>query len=116
MCVSQSQTSPQGALVPHRDKNLLLKESGILFKDSLTSQDFNQVFKYAGHSLPSALKIRSAFDDLRMAKTERSCGLCARSLFSRGVRLLGTRSAGVLEALNPSRLGIDWLSVTKTRQ
>lgn len=76
MCVPQSQTSPQGTSVPHRDKNLVLKESGVLFKDSRTSQNFNQASKYAGHNLPSTLKIHCEFDDLWTAKTERSCGLC----------------------------------------
>lgn len=116
MCVPQSQTSPQGTSVPHRDKNLLLKGSGVLFKDSLTRQNFMQAFKYASHNLPSILMVHCEFDDLWTAKTENSCGLCAHTLFCWRMRLLGLRSAVDFEALTPACLSIDWMSVTKVRQ
>lgn len=48
MCIPQSQTSPQGTSMPQRDKNFLLKESVVLFKDGLTRQSFKQAFKYMG--------------------------------------------------------------------
>lgn len=84
MCIPQSQTSPQGTSIPQRDKNLLLKESVVLFKDTLTRQGFKQAFKYAGDNLPRTLKTRCEFGYLWMARRERSCGLPAHGLFAGG--------------------------------
>lgn len=63
--------------MPQRDKNLLLKESVVLFKDNLTRQRFEQAFKYTGDNIPRTLKTQCEFGDLWMAKREQSCGLPA---------------------------------------
>lgn len=70
--------------MPQRDKNLLLKETAVLFQDSLTRHSFKQAFKYTGDSLPRTLKTHSEFGDLWMAKREQSCGSPAHSLFAGG--------------------------------